>query len=125
MVESPAPHTGNSSSTDSSNGTDLKLSTPKLEKLVTINTPTPEGASANPYTAKPELEAGWKVITNSASWKTSSEMDIWLTKHGLVESGSDELTYLDLEYLDDTEIEELSSLLTTVPLRKFKKFIHK
>jgi len=92
------------------------------------NTPlmtTPEVSSSGQGEAKQDLEAAWKVIKNPNSWKTSSEMDAWLTKHGLVESGSETVPYLDLEYLDDTEVEELSHLLTTVPLRKFKKFMLK
>jgi hypothetical protein len=59
-------------------------------------------------------EKAWRIFADDASWKDPKAKEEFQFKHGLK-------TAEDLCYLDDSEIEELSSLLTTVPYRKFKK----
>ena len=59
-------------------------------------------------------DQAWCLLTDEDSWVDPSSMHDFRTKHGLKRSS-------DLEYLSDTEIEELSDLLTTVPFRKLKK----
>jgi hypothetical protein len=58
----------------------------------------------------------WRILENDASWHDPSQKLAYKTKHGLE-------GYDDLEFLGSEEIEELSILLTTVPLRKFRKLM--
>jgi hypothetical protein len=58
----------------------------------------------------------WRLLENDVSWHDPSQKHAYKTKHGLE-------GYDDLEFLGSEEIDELSSLLTTVPLRKLKKLM--
>ena len=59
-------------------------------------------------------DQAWSILTDEESWVDSSLMYAFQTKHGLKRLS-------DLDYLSDSKIEELLSLLTTVPYRKLKK----
>ena len=61
-------------------------------------------------------ELAWKELEKPTSWITSSDWETYKVKHGL--SSFDELSFLG-----DAEIEELDSKLTTIPLKKFKKYM--
>ncbi len=61
-------------------------------------------------------ELAWKELEKPTSWVTISDWEDYKKKHGL--SSFDELSFLG-----DDEIKELDSKLTTIPLKKFKKYM--
>jgi hypothetical protein len=85
---------------------------PEVIDFVPIPTPSQPPAAAEISFA----ELAWKELEKPASWVTLSDWETYKVKHGL--SSFDELSFLG-----DAEIEELDSKLTTIPLKKFKKYM--
>ena len=58
--------------------------------------------------------SAWTLLNDDTSWKKPDDKDTYISKHGLRNAE-------DMEYLSDTEIDELAEKMTTVPFRKIKK----
>ena len=61
-------------------------------------------------------DEAWSLLESDTSWIQSVDRNSFLSKHGLTKAA-------DLAYLGDDEVAELEKLLTTVPLRKIKKWM--
>ncbi len=76
-----------------------------------FETPKPPNSAEISY-----AELAWKELEKPTSWIVQSDWETFKVKHGL--STFDELTFLG-----DSEMAELESKLTTIPLKKFKKYM--
>ena len=89
--------------------------------VISFTTPAVQPArlelSTLPSEGKSKFEQAWDILVNDKSWHDLSERDAFKNRHGLEDSEG-------LEFLGPEEIEELSELLTTVPLRKFNKIMN-
>ena len=64
------------------------------------------------------LEQAWDVLSKEASWKSVEAKHEWHERLGAHDVSA-------LEFLMDEEIDELEQWLTTIPFRRFKKFMGK
>ncbi len=64
------------------------------------------------------INAAWALLSRDENWLSCEKKNDWLIRLGARDAES-------LEYLEDEEIEELKTMLTTIPYRRFKKFMGK
>jgi hypothetical protein len=61
-------------------------------------------------------ELAWKELDKPTSWILPTDWENYKVKHGLS-------CFEELSFLGESEVEELESKLTTIPLKKFKKYM--
>ena len=64
------------------------------------------------------LELAWDVLSKDSSWKSVEAKHEWHHRLGAHDVSA-------LEFLMDEEIDDLEQWLTTIPFRRFKKFMGK
>ena len=63
-------------------------------------------------------KAAWEVLMMDSSWISAGDKDEWIKSTGAYDPEA-------LDYITDKEIQELQSLLSVFPFRKFQKLMEK
>jgi len=77
--------------------------------------PTVPSLSHNPTIG---IEAAWTILMADDSWKAPTEKNDWQVRLGAHKPDA-------LEYIIDSEIDELETLLAPIAFRRFKKLMNK
>ena len=87
--------------------------------LTVLLTPVPSTPIIPPALTVEEtgIKAAWNVLMDDISWRIVEEKEIWKSRIGAHDHDS-------LEFIEDSEIDELATLLTPIPFRRFKKFMN-